>query len=1331
MTRVPGGNPYVGLRPFQTEDSRYFFGRDEQVGELLEILHEHRFLPIVGGSGSGKSSLVRAGLIPMLRAGFLVGTRDHWIVATLRPGAAPFRNFAEALARAFDSEAGDDAIGTLEQELRLTQAEAALDFVEERLKGNQSVLILVDQFEELFHFRGTTHDDDDASSAAARERAARRAEAADFVDMLRGVGKRPELPVFVVFTMRSDFLGDCDVFLDLPEAMNKARYLVPRLTREQLRQAIEGPALMRDVEVSARLVDRLLNELGDRNDRLPVLQHALQRTWDYWVADKERGMIDMPHLKSAGGLENALNNDATIALGSVNARHAELVFRALTDTDVQQRRVRRPRRLSEVAGDTGLTREQVKGVIDAFCGDERNFLFLSPDGNEDDPRVDLSHESLIRQWPLLAKWIDDEASARDDFLALGRSAMDWQGNKRDVLWGRELEVQSERWKNLLGKGIPANATWAARYSEGENLFAAIAEFLKASERAAQEAKQRQRARANVRRALQISIPLFVLAVLGLWKWDSDRKADEVYRKTREALLKASIRDLADVDPTTAAALVGQIPDSTEFSWSEVEALRKIADADVAKIVEEGIVTVAASEVGSRFAMLRGDGDILLWPSADSAQPRRIKSGASGVLHLALDSAGKVAVVTDSTGAIRVVGMNDGSSHSLVGSSLAASYFAFGPVLEPRITPDGSLVLGRCDGLKPSPEDPSYIENAFCVWRTSGDASPLHRIGESGDCIPEAADIHRSGSMLVMGCGQGLIESWDLRNARTRATKLYNVSSDESFTSVIVRFSPDGRRAAFVVDSGIVIWTVASGKTRLLSKAGFSEEVSAIQFDHAGRRLVASTFDSVAVWDSLDLPRRGSAAQPPRMYGGGNSELIDASISPDGEWIVSSHTDGTARMWRARDTTEVRLLRGHSTAVSQSVFTGDMAYMATIADDSSARVWSMVHDPEPFVWHAPDSLQSVALNSGATELAVVTRSGALLAQPLTIDGSSAFKLAAPPVALYEPRPRMPVALDRTLVNAYPVDTRFHGDTLLALIREDTVFRLRRLRPGSRTPPHIWQDVQTLLGGQRRVQWNWAAATVVAVDDSGTHVWKNGVAQRPHRHGTIGMGDADTVDRQVQLSGDGKIARSLVVIRRRRAPGEPSPGARSGSRSIHFWDTSTGKDVVTNPMSTSNTDQRSSLSSGGDSVAAVRNSREIRIRSGIRKIEGNDRRLGYTRAPIATFTFSDSGDKLAAADTVGGISLWAPGRRAGSLDLRSMRGGTPVALTFSSDGKRVVSAHRDGAVQIWTIDPELLIKRITSYSRACVPERVSMERLRMGKEEARQELKSCRDRQAAAR
>lgn len=524
MTLSPAGrNPYVGLRPFEKEDSLWFFGRREQTAELLERLHENRFLAVVGSSGCGKSSLIRASLIPSLLGGFLVDERDEWMIAVMKPGDSPARNLATALCAAAGSSRPED-VASLLRDIDQEQADAIVSYLLPKLGSDTTLLLLVDQFEEIFAFRGTEDDEQltRLSPATRRERGARRTEAANFVDLILSLPRISELPVCVVLTMRSDFLGDCDEFYGLPEAMNRSRYLVPRLTRQQLREAVQGPAMLSGVPVAPRLLDTVLNEVGGRGDQLPVLQHALFRTWNAWHAD-QAGPLDLTHYERVGGLNDALSQHAQEALRADDLDVTAKIFKCLTDTDPNRRRVRRPAPLRELAAVSGIDKVSVRAIVERFRDDGRNFLVVSDD-RDGDARIDISHESLIRQWAQLRVWIDQEGASREQYRDLVKRAR----GERALLPEADLSL-ALKWR---AETSPTPA-WAMRYSEQEDDFSKAIGYLDRSQQAVVDAEKQRKRFQNSLRAAVVAV-MIVLAGLAGWAWIERRAAVQAEEAARRA-----------------------------------------------------------------------------------------------------------------------------------------------------------------------------------------------------------------------------------------------------------------------------------------------------------------------------------------------------------------------------------------------------------------------------------------------------------------------------------------------------------------------------------------------------------------------------------------------------------------------------------------------------------------------------------------------------------------------------------------------------------------------------------------------------------------------------
>ena len=505
--RADNANPYVGLRPYKFDESILFFGRNDQTLELLQHLRQHHFVAVVGSSGCGKSSLLRAGLIPALKAGYLVGDSDHWFVAIMKPGQSPLYNLAEAILQQVNPEMNETDISTLTQKISEQGTGAIVNMLTPLSKQNVNFFLLVDQFEELFRF------------AMGQKNIARKDEAIDFVNIVLDLSQQKDVPFYVVLTMRSDFIGDCDQFYGLPEAMNKSQYLVPRLNRIQLKTVIEGPAKLYGGKFNPSLTSRLLNESGKIRDELPLLQHALMRIWDREMNVDKSGELDLQDYENIGGIEKALSNHADEALagmGDEDLRITKRMFQALTAIDENGRKIRRPVLVSQLKELTGATEKKLLEIIDLFIKDGRSFLIVNKAGDTGDKIIDISHESLIRQWNACSQWVDEEGVSASNYLQLAESAKLYKQKKKDFLTGSELQI-ALAWYN---KFKPV-AAWGNRYKAG---FEETIEYLMNSEKDAialqkqeeergrQEEERQQKEKAGKQRQRRLTIGLVVLLI---------------------------------------------------------------------------------------------------------------------------------------------------------------------------------------------------------------------------------------------------------------------------------------------------------------------------------------------------------------------------------------------------------------------------------------------------------------------------------------------------------------------------------------------------------------------------------------------------------------------------------------------------------------------------------------------------------------------------------------------------------------------------------------------------------------------------------------------------
>jgi hypothetical protein len=508
-------NPFPGLRSFEPDEAHLFFGREAQVDELLARLGRTRFLSVIGVSGSGKSSLVRSGLIPSLHSGYMLAAGTSWRIAICRPGDGPISNLASALADP-DLLGNPDhprelVASTIEATLRRGERGLVDAYQQARLPQLDNLLVVIDQFEELFRFK--------RSSRATSQQAADD-EAAAFVRFLVAGSHSDEVPVYVVLTMRSDFLGSCAELHGLAEAINSGQYLIPRMSREQRRSAITGPVAVGGSQIAPRLVMRLLNDVGDRPDQLPILQHALMRTWDCWQQHhKDTEPIDLHHYLAAGTMAEALSLHAEEAFGELGSDHlrwcAEKLFKCITQLDEEGKGIRRPATVSKICAVTGFNQDEVTRVIEAFRQPGRTFL-MPPAGTPltEATVVDISHESLMRVWSRLRLWVDEEAESARLYRRLADAAEMYQQGRAGLFRDPELELHLQ-WRR---KARP-NRAWAVQYDpdfEKVVVFLELSEEERAREIVTSE-RQAKKMLIRLRRlAFSLLIGFILLAILLIW-----------------------------------------------------------------------------------------------------------------------------------------------------------------------------------------------------------------------------------------------------------------------------------------------------------------------------------------------------------------------------------------------------------------------------------------------------------------------------------------------------------------------------------------------------------------------------------------------------------------------------------------------------------------------------------------------------------------------------------------------------------------------------------------------------------------------------------------------
>jgi WD40 repeat protein len=444
-------NPFPGLRPFTSEESDLFFGREKESEEVLKKLLQNRFITVIGASGSGKSSLIYCGVLPKMR-NLELKESSTWKIIIFRPGNNPFGNLGEAIAENISkNEFHKVEIETILLDMHLNSDGIASTLNKYLIRGNEKVLLVVDQFEELFRY------------STLNVGGTGGVQAAEFVEKLVSAVNQPDFRINTIITMRSDYIGECAHYQGLTQLINNSNYLVPHMDRENYRQAIEGPVKYAGASIEPRLVETILDDIGDRTDQLPVLQHALMRTWTYWQELDEPGRpVSYTDYDSVGTMSDAMSRHANEAYEELNPRGKEIcekLFKTITEKGTDNKGIRHPSGVNTIKLIIQCSSQELFDVVEKFRIPSRSFLTPRQEiPLSDDSVIDLSHESLMRLWDRLREWVDDEAASVQMYLRLSEASAMYQQGKTSLWRPPDLQL-AINWRDQQKPTL----TWAQRY----------------------------------------------------------------------------------------------------------------------------------------------------------------------------------------------------------------------------------------------------------------------------------------------------------------------------------------------------------------------------------------------------------------------------------------------------------------------------------------------------------------------------------------------------------------------------------------------------------------------------------------------------------------------------------------------------------------------------------------------------------------------------------------------------------------------------------------------------------------------------------------------------
>jgi WD40 repeat protein len=995
--------PYTGLRSFETNERQYFFGRERQLDELLRKLRSNRFLAVVGTSGSGKSSLVKASLLPRLRDGFAGQVGQNWRIAVCTVGNNPIGNLAKQLAKRKvlhpDEIMDPNYPAVVEQLLRRGSLGIVEAFKQANIK-QENLMIVIDQFDDIFRYGKEGKNEE---------------EAATFVSLLLNASRQKDFPIYIVLTMRSSALGLCTEFRGLTEAINDGQFMIPRMKTDDLKKVIIAPAAQAGIGVDGELVNMILEDAGEDFDELAVLQHTMMRTWDGfidWAAENEdknlKGTpsIKVEHYKKVGGLSEALDRHAEEAYSEVTARdekngHAnahlcERMFRGLFDNGVEGKPVRRLMTVRQIMALTEAPFADVKSIIEMFSREGRQFLNAPQDDLlDEDSNISIAHESLLTRWKRLSGWVAEETESATLYLRMAKDAALYEKKEGSLYSDPELTI-GLKWAKPAQFELTALAptlVWATRYADPKD-FATTIKFLEESEanhnaalgRVEYEQNRRMRSATLIAAgsALFGLICVLLLGVALIASEKANRNAKLAYRSAQDAQRSRYLAELSkqDADQKTFFAALSAAQANEErnkAASATATALDAALDAEKsAKRAEEESIRAKKEAEKAREAQILADNRRLeainAQKQAELDREKAIAATNTALRIKALSLAQSIAVKSLDVTDENVEALLAREAHALNKINDGKPY---DPYIYKALYEAVDNLNGKFNSLQDAPEGVKRIGTvrAICVKDSS-----IYSTGSEGYLLKwknktfEKYADHRKEenlpvilgkkpavyrAMVMTADGKNLIRGGEAMNIEVfdpekidANPRIIRQDGYGKITSLVLM--PNQKSIIFTTTDGtgckIQYADIGAAEAKTITTIE-KRQITDIAISADGKYLfgVGGSQSEPVILDLSDGGKKLlDLSAKFTVVASNNKNTISASsvaTSPNGRYLAMGYSDGTVRIWDflGEQSTLTKLPEPqnyHTATIQDLVFSNDSRMLGVASMDKSASLWQI-------------------------------------------------------------------------------------------------------------------------------------------------------------------------------------------------------------------------------------------------------------------------------------------------------------------------------------------------------------------------------------------------------